>query len=125
MPNIIALLTDYAPKSMRSMLVSIVLCGYSVGGILAPLLGIFLMPTFGWESIFWVAALPLLVLPIMYKQLPETASHLIRTGKKEELSATLSKVSPGTKFNENDEIMELQTGEQRFLLSDYLKRKRH
>ena len=108
MPNVIALLTDYAPKSMRSMIVSIVLCGYSVGGILAPLLGIFLMPTFGWESIFWVAGLPLLALPLMYKQLPETASHLIRTGKKEELFATLSKVNPGSTFNKNDEIVELQ-----------------
>ena len=108
MPNVIALLTDYAPKSMRSMIVSIVLCGYSVGGILAPLLGIFIMPTFGWESIFWVAGLPLLALPLMYKKLPETASHLIRTGRKEELFATLSKVSPGSTFNQNDEIVELQ-----------------
>ncbi|WP_308161340.1 MFS transporter [Bacillus sp. ISL-46] len=33
MPNVIALLTDYAPKSMKSMIVSIVLCGYSVGGL--------------------------------------------------------------------------------------------
>ncbi|HEY4549822.1 MAG TPA: aromatic acid/H+ symport family MFS transporter [Bacillus sp. (in: firmicutes)] len=109
MPNVIALLTDYAPKSMRSMIVSIVLCGYSVGGILAPILGILIMPTLGWESIFWVAGLPLLALPLMYKQLPETASHLIRTGKKEELFATLSKVDPGATFNKNDEIVELQT----------------
>ena len=108
MPNVIALLTDYAPKSMRSMIVSIVLCGYSVGGILAPLLGILVMPTLGWESIFWVAGLPLLALPLMYKQLPETASHLIRTGKKEELFATLSKVDPSITFNKNDEIVELQ-----------------
>ncbi|MCQ6277564.1 aromatic acid/H+ symport family MFS transporter [Bacillus sp. V3B] len=108
MPNVIALLTDYAPKSMKSIIVSIVLCGYSVGGILAPLLGIFLMPTFGWESIFWVAGLPLLALPLMYKRLPETASHLIRTGKREELFATLSKVNPGSTFNKTDEIVELQ-----------------
>ena len=107
MPNVIALLTDYSPKSMRSMVVSIVLCGYSVGGILAPLLGILLMPTLGWESIFWVAGLPLLALPLLYKQLPETASHLIRRGKKEELFATLSKVSPGLTFNKNDEVLEL------------------
>lgn len=108
MPNVIALLTDYAPKTMRSMIVSIVLCGYSVGGILAPLFGIFLMPKFGWESIFWFAGLPLVILPIMYKQLPETASHLIRTGKKDQLIATLSKVSPGVSFQQNDEFVELR-----------------
>jgi MFS transporter, AAHS family, benzoate transport protein len=109
MPNVIALLTDYAPRSMRSMVVSIVLCGYSVGGILAPTLGILIMPTLGWESIFWTAGLPLLALPFMYKQLPETASHLIRTGKKEELFTILAKVSPGTAFNKNDEIQEIKT----------------
>ncbi|WP_026573049.1 MFS transporter [Bacillus sp. UNC438CL73TsuS30] len=108
MPNVIALLTDYAPKKMRSMIVSIVLCGYSVGGILAPLLGIFLMPKFGWEAIFWFAGLPLLLLPFMQKQLPETASYLIRTGKKEKLITTLSKVSPESTFNLNDEIVEVQ-----------------
>jgi MFS transporter, AAHS family, benzoate transport protein len=111
MPNIIALLTDYAPKSMKSLIVSIVLCGYSVGGILAPLLGIFLMPTFGWESIFWFAGLPLLALPLMYKQLPETASYLIKTGKKEELIATLSKIRPESNFHIDDEIVELKTSE--------------
>ncbi|MFS0778321.1 aromatic acid/H+ symport family MFS transporter [Neobacillus sp. 3P2-tot-E-2] len=111
MPNVIALLTDYAPKTMRSMIVSIVLCGYSVGGILAPLIGIFIMPTFGWESIFWFAGLPLLLLPIMYKQLPETASYLIRTGKKEKLIATLAKVSPESYFGENVEVMDIKIQE--------------
>jgi len=108
MPNIAALISDYAPNSMRSMMVSIVLCGYSVGGILAPVLGIYLMPAFGWESIFWVAGLPLLMLPLIYKQLPESMSHLIRKGRKEELLATLSKVSPGTHFNKSAEIVKLK-----------------
>lgn len=78
MPNIIALLTDYAPRNRKSIVVSIVLCGYSVGGVLAPLLGIFIMPSLGWEPIFWVAGIPLLFLPFMYKQLPEASGHLIR-----------------------------------------------
>ncbi|WKA59326.1 aromatic acid/H+ symport family MFS transporter [Planococcus shenhongbingii] len=124
MPNIIALLTDYSPKSMRSMMVSIVLCGYSVGGILAPLLGIYLMPQFGWESIFWIAGLPLLALPWMYKQLPETASHLIRTGNKKELFRILRKVSPETEFNENDEVLELEKSDSKVPLAGLFKEKR-
>lgn len=111
MPNVIALLTDYAPKSIRSMVVSIVLCGYSVGGILAPLFGILLMPAFGWESIFWIAGLPILLLPLMYKQLPETPSHLIRTGNKKGLLAILAKVNPQSTFNHHDEVVELKTSE--------------
>jgi AAHS family benzoate transporter-like MFS transporter len=124
MPNVIALLTDYAPKTMRSMIVSIVLCGYSIGGILAPLLGIFLMPKFGWESIFWFAGLPLLLVPFMYKQLPETASYLIRTGKKEKLIFALTKVSPGSKFNKHDEIVEIKLEETKVPIIGLFKEKR-
>ncbi|MBT2722748.1 MFS transporter [Bacillus sp. ISL-46] len=124
MPNVIALLTDYAPKTMRSMIVSIVLCGYSIGGILAPLLGIFLMPKFGWESIFWFAGLPLLLVPFMYKQLPETASYLIRTGKKEKLISALTKVSPGLKFNKHDEIVEIKLQETKVPIIGLFKEKR-
>ncbi|MDQ0884216.1 MFS transporter [Peribacillus sp. V2I11] len=106
MPNVIALLTDYAPKTMRSMVVSIVLCGYSFGGMLAPILGILLMPSLGWESIFWFAGIPLLFLPFMMKRLPEASTHLIRIGRKEELIRILSKVSPESKFDIKDEIVE-------------------
>ncbi|MEH7118979.1 MFS transporter [Neobacillus vireti] len=124
MPNVIALLTDYAPKTMRSMVVSIVLCGYSVGGILAPLLGILLMPNFGWQSIFWFAGLPLLLLPFIHKQLPETASYLIRKGKKEKLLSTLAKLSPEFKFNQNDEFVEIKSKESGFPVIELFKNKR-
>ncbi|RUL50492.1 MFS transporter [Lysinibacillus antri] len=104
MPNIIALLTDYSPKKMRSMAVSIVLCGYSVGGMLAPILGIVIMPTLGWESIFWFAGIPLLFLPIIYKRLPESAVFLARTGRKEELFKNLQKVDPTFTYQGNEQL---------------------
>ena len=46
------------------------------------------------------------VLPFMMKQLPESASYLIRAGKKEKLFDTLAKVSPEVKYNIDDEIVE-------------------
>ncbi|MCM3726655.1 MFS transporter [Neobacillus cucumis] len=124
MPNVIALLTDYAPKTMRSTVVSIVLCGYSVGGILAPLLGILLMPNFGWQSIFWFAGLPLLLLPFIHKQLPETASYLIRKGKKEKLLSTLVRLNPELSFNQNDEFVEIKSKESDFPVIGLFKNKR-
>lgn len=94
MPNVIALMTDYAPKKYKGTIVAIVLCGYSVGGILAPVFGITLMPTFGWEVIFWIALIPVFILPFMYKALPETPRYLIKTGRTEELTKTLKKLAP-------------------------------
>ncbi|MGO4890381.1 MFS transporter [Anaerobacillus sp. MEB173] len=101
MPNIIALMTDYSPKTSRSTLVSIVLCGYSVGGMMAPTLSIFLIPQFGWEIIFWIAGIPLLLLPIMYKQIPETPNFLILKGRNQELSKMLTKVNPGFTYSKS------------------------
>ncbi|MBB6445275.1 MFS transporter [Bacillus benzoevorans] len=108
MPNVIALLTDYAPVKIRSMIVSIVLCGYSIGGMLAPLLGIFAMPKYGWQSIFWFAGLPLLLLPLLHKMLPESANHLIKKEKKGQLLELLSKVNPDLIFDQQVEIEEVK-----------------
>lgn len=124
MPNIIALLTDYSPKKIRSMVVSIVLCGYSVGGMLAPTFGITIMPVFGWESVFWIAGVPLLFLPLMYKQLPESSVYLARKGKKEELFNILKKVNPQFSYSKNDEILEITAEESKVPLVGLFKEKR-
>lgn len=109
MPNVIALLTDYAPKKYKGTIIAIVLCGYSVGGILAPVFGILFMPTFGWEFIFWVAFVPVLILPFMYKMLPETPRYLLKTGRIEELAKTLSKISSSQRM---DATMQFELTEQ-------------
>ena len=108
MPNIAALAMDYAPKTMRIRLVSLTLVSFAVGGALAPTVGVFLIEQFGWGSVFIVAGLPILALPFMMKQLPESTSYLIRTGNKEKLFATLAKVSPGLTFSKDDEIEEVK-----------------
>ena len=71
MPNAIALMTEYSPKKLKSTLVSIMFSGYSVGGMLAAGLAIALIAPFGWRSLFYVGALPLLFIPLMYKTLPD------------------------------------------------------
>lgn len=124
MPNVIALLTDYSPKKIRSMVVSIVLCGYSVGGMLAPAFGITIMPKFGWESVFWFAGAPLLLLPLMYKKLPESSVYLAKTGKKEELFNILKKVNPDFSYSANDEIMEIAADEPKVPIVGLFKEKR-
>jgi MFS transporter, AAHS family, benzoate transport protein len=124
MPNVIALLTDYSPKKIRSMVVSIVLCGYSVGGMLAPTLGITIMPKFGWESIFWFAGLPLLFLPLLYKKLPESSVYLAKKGKKEELFNILKKVDPSFSYSKNDEIMDISSDESKVPVVGLFKEKR-
>ncbi|SDH08398.1 MFS transporter, AAHS family, benzoate transport protein [Pseudomonas flavescens] len=80
MPNVVALMNEYAPKRSRGLLVAIMFSGYSVGGMLSAGLGIVLIPAFGWSSVFFVAVLPLLLLPLAMRQLPESVSFLLGSG---------------------------------------------
>lgn len=108
MPNVAALVMDYAPNSMKIRLVSLTLVSFAVGGALAPTVGVLLIESFGWASVFIVAGLPLLGIPFMMKQLPESTSYMIRTGQKKKLFETLSKVNPEFTYNLDDEIEELK-----------------
>ncbi|KAA9012407.1 MFS transporter [Niallia endozanthoxylica] len=108
MPNIAALVTDYAPRSMKVKLVSYTLVSFAVGGALAPTVGVLLINNFGWQSVFWVAGMPLLFVPFMMKQLPESTGYLISKGKKEQLFATLKKINAQLTFNKNDEVEQVQ-----------------
>ncbi|MGB8971167.1 MAG: MFS transporter, partial [Pseudomonas capeferrum] len=84
MPNAVALMNEYAPKRLRSTLVAIMFSGYSLGGMLSAGVGIFMLPRFGWESMFFAAAVPLLLLPVILYYLPESIGFLVRQGRTDE-----------------------------------------
>ncbi|MGJ8481574.1 MFS transporter [Sphingobium yanoikuyae] len=81
MPNAVALTNEYAPKRMRSTLVALMFSGYAVGGMAAAGLGIWLLPLFGWQAMFFAAAVPLILLPLVLRGLPESAGFLVRQGR--------------------------------------------
>lgn len=95
MPNAIALITEYSPKKLKSTMVSVMFSGYSVGGMLAAGLGIYLIPRFGWESVFFVGGLPLLMLPFLIKYLPDSPGFLIAKNQHEKVGEILAKIDKG------------------------------
>ncbi|HWO95134.1 MAG TPA: aromatic acid/H+ symport family MFS transporter [Bacillus sp. (in: firmicutes)] len=112
MPNVIALTTEYAPKRMRSAIVSFVFCGYSVGAIAAALISKSLLPEMGWKPIFWIAGLPLLLIPFISKAIPESASFLLDKGKDDEVKKILSKMDPQLNISKNARFEKPQVKEQ-------------
>src|SRR3546814_6000880 len=62
MPNVIAQMTEYSPKRMRAMLVALMFSGYCVGGVLAAVLGKSLIEVHGWQSVFLLAAAPIVLI---------------------------------------------------------------
>jgi len=84
-PTAIALTIEYAPPHRRSFTNALMFSGYSVGGILAALLAIPLLPAFGWRLMFAIGLAPLvLIVPLAYKFMPESVSFLVASGRREE-----------------------------------------
>lgn len=94
MPNVVAQMTEYAPKKIRATLVTLMFSGYAVGGIVAAVLGKGLIETYGWQSVFLAAALPVLLIPFILKSMPESMPFLLAKGKHEELKKIATKLDP-------------------------------
>ncbi|MCQ9422926.1 aromatic acid/H+ symport family MFS transporter [Pseudomonas sp. LJDD11] len=95
MPNVVALMNEYSPQRSRSTLVAVMFSGYSLGGMLSAGLGIVLIPQWGWQSVFYVAAIPLLLLPLLIRQLPESMDYLLRSGQTARAQRILAQAAPG------------------------------
>jgi len=106
MPNAVALMNEYAPKRLKGTMVALMFSGYSVGGMVAAGLGIWLIPAHGWQPMFWVAALPLAALPLILWKLPESLGFLIRHARQDEARALLAKVDPGLRLTAADELVQ-------------------
>jgi MFS transporter, AAHS family, benzoate transport protein len=82
LPTAIAMVNEFARRGRGGSATTILMTGYHVGAVATALLGILLIPRYGWESMFIVGALPALVLvPLLWKFLPESDAFLrVRAG---------------------------------------------
>lgn len=104
MPNVIAHMTEYAPRKVRSMSVTLMFSGYSLGGVLAALLGKGMLEAYGWQSVFFAAALPILLIPLVLKTLPESIPYMLKRGRYDDLKRIASRIEPSYKPQERDVI---------------------
>ncbi|WP_454242195.1 MFS transporter [Pseudomonas sp. HLS-6 TE3448] len=93
MPNVVALMNEYAPQKSRSTLVAIMFSGYSLGGMLSAGLGMLFIPQWGWQAVFYVALIPMLILPLLLRQLPESMDFLLRSGQIERAKSLLAQTT--------------------------------
>jgi AAHS family benzoate transporter-like MFS transporter len=94
LPIAAAQMGEFSPASIRARLVALVFAGYAVGGVLVALVGKQLIADYGWQSTFFVAALPLLMIPFMLKALPESVPFLVKRGRNADLRRIAARVSP-------------------------------
>jgi AAHS family 4-hydroxybenzoate transporter-like MFS transporter len=104
MPNAAALAAEYVPARRRPIAVTVTIVCVPLGGTLAGLLGIRLLPVLGWEALFVIGGLvPVVAAVALRWLLPESPRFLARHESRwPELEAVLRRmghqVAPGTRF---------------------------
>jgi MFS transporter, AAHS family, 4-hydroxybenzoate transporter len=97
LPNAITLCSEYAPTQRRASLVALMVCGFTVGMAASGFIATAIIPTLGWQWVLFIGgALPLLLVPVLAAQLPESAQFMVKIGGRAgEIRSILSRIAPG------------------------------
>lgn len=92
LPSAVALTVEFAPAHRRQIYNGLISMGFPIGGLGAALVGLAVMEAHGWRPLFWVGALPLvLVLPLAALLLPESPAFLLAVGRGDQAWATAAR----------------------------------
>jgi AAHS family 4-hydroxybenzoate transporter-like MFS transporter len=111
MPNAVALVGEYSPRRSRVMAMLVVSNGFTIGAAVAGFIAAYLIPKFGWRSVFYFGgAVPLVIGLLMFVSLPESLQFMTLRKKS---AATIGKwlkrvepsvtITPDTQFVVNEE----------------------
>ena len=94
LPNATALMVEFTPLAIRTVIVAITVVGVPIGGMIGAAIAARLVPALGWPSIFVLGGvLPGLLLLAMAWLLPESPQYLARRPQRaKELATTLNRV---------------------------------
>lgn len=100
-PNALAFGSEYSPARSRTTMSLFMWAGMPFGAMIAAFSASYLLPNYGWESIFIVGGIaPVIIAVLVLVFLPDSLHHLVRTGttksiaKAREILAKVDKASP-------------------------------
>ena len=75
MPSVLALAKECAPKGRTGLVITFTMAGVPIGGIIAALIGLAVIPAHGWRPMFAIgAAVSVLIFVLTLFLLPESAA---------------------------------------------------
>ena len=104
MPNIVAQMTEYSPKKIRSLMTTFMFSGYAIGGVLAAVIGKQFIMQFGWQVVFFAAGVPVLLLPFILKSMPESLSYLLKKQNQKDLQKVVRDMEPSIRMDQTVEF---------------------
>ncbi|ANO52985.1 hypothetical protein BA177_04170 [Woeseia oceani] len=96
-PNILALVSEYAPHRIRSTVIVATFTGFPFGAVVGGIASSKIIPASGWEMVFIIGGiLPLALLPFVFAWVPESLRYLLRRdGQQEKAKNILERIKPG------------------------------
>ncbi len=93
--NSVALMSEYAPKRLLAVIVSMMFCGMPAGAVLATRVSAVMLPRWGWQSVFYAGGvLPLTLALLLIAILPESVRYLEVSGAEQrKISRILARIS--------------------------------
>ncbi|MBD8094593.1 aromatic acid/H+ symport family MFS transporter [Pseudomonas fluorescens] len=96
-PNAATLASEYAPRKYRSLMVTVVYCGFTLGAAGAGFLANAIMATHGWSAILLIGGIvPVLFAGVLCLILPESAKYLVvKKTRRPALERIANSIEPG------------------------------
>ncbi len=96
MPNAVALCGEFSSRSSRVLVMMLVGNGFTVGAALGGFIAAWLIPNYGWRSVFYLGGtIPLVIALVMLVWLPESLQFLSLKGKATtRIARTLRRLDP-------------------------------
>ena len=94
MPNAVTLMSEFCPSSRRALLTNAMFCGFPLGAALGGFLAAWMIPHWGWRSVFELGGIvPLLMVLLLVLVLPESVRYMVaRSQPRERIAAALARI---------------------------------
>lgn len=91
-PVAAALTIEFSPPHKRSLNYGIMYSGYSLGIVVSAIVAMLLLPGLGWRWVVGLGALPVILLPLIARLLPESLESLENRGRHEQARALAARL---------------------------------
>jgi AAHS family 4-hydroxybenzoate transporter-like MFS transporter len=108
LPNATPLVGEYSPRRLRiPMMMILTGAGFTSGAAIGGFVAAWLIPAFGWRSVFYIGgSVPLVIALLMYFWLPESMQFMVlRNKSKEKLREWLKHIDPTISTSANTEYV--------------------
>jgi MFS transporter, AAHS family, 4-hydroxybenzoate transporter len=111
-PNSTALIGEFSPTARRVTLMMCITVGFTAGAAVGGFVASWMIPAFGWRSVFVVGgAVPLVVAVAMFLSLPESLQFLaVRGHNRATLVRWLKELKPELRIDESTQFVTTEQG---------------